>query len=180
MKKSKRLIIIALILFTIDLALIAYFIRNYYDYVSEGNPLMSVGRGYLIFVTNLLYFIVIVILVKYLDKYKTIVIETSGTIDYVKELYKSDHSKFIFVSIASSFVYATLVSRVVVIIDWIIFGIYTTRFFETRYALVRDLMPFGKYDFVIGLIFFIIFIILWYKTEYKKSKKLINDDQISI
>lgn len=180
MKRSKKIIIIAICLFAIDLALTAYFIRNYYNYVSEGNPLIGIAKGYLIFVPNLLYFVCIIALVKYLDKYQTIIIEACGTIDYIKKLYKSDNSRFIFVSIASSFVYATLVSRVVVIIDWLLFGIYTTRFFQTKYAIIRNLMPFDKYDFIIGLIAFIIFIILWYKVEYKKSKKLINDDKISI
>jgi uncharacterized protein with PQ loop repeat len=60
-----------------------------------------------------------------------------------------------------------------VITDWIIYGIYQRDYYSTGYAIMRDKMPFGRYDLIIALLSFWLFVVLWYKIEYRKSKKVL-------
>ncbi|HHX80243.1 MAG TPA: hypothetical protein GX692_04175 [Acholeplasmataceae bacterium] len=172
MKTSKNIIITTLILFLLDFILTLYFLNNS-SYVSEGNPLVYTDYGYIVLVINLVYMITIVFLSKIIEKYKTVILKSKGTLDYIKQLYKSNHISFIFVSLAFSFVNATLVSRLVVVVDWVIFGIYENTFYSTTYFKIRDFMPFGRYDILIGVLSFFIFIPIWYRLEFKKSITLV-------
>ena len=172
MKTSKNIIITTLILFLLDFILTLYFLNNS-SYVSEGNPLVYTDYGYIVLVINLVYMITIVFLSKIIEKYKTVILKSKGTLDYIKQLDKSNHISFIFVSLAFSFVNATLVSRLVVVVDWVIFGIYENTFYSTTYFKIRDFMPFGRYDILIGVLSFFIFIPIWYRLEFKKSITLV-------
>lgn len=172
MKTSKNIIITTLILFLLDFILTLYFLNNS-SYVSEGNPLVYTDYGYIVLVINLVYMLTIVFLSKIIEKYKTVILKSKGTLDYIKQLYKSNHISFIFVSLAFSFVNATLVSRLVVVVDWVIFGIYENTFYSTTYFKIRDFMPFGRYDILIGVLSFFIFIPIWYRLEFKKSITLV-------
>lgn len=175
MKRKRKIIISAIVLFVLDLFLTLFNLYNYHYLVTEGNPLVYMDNGYLILIVNAFYFLVIVVLAIYIDSYNTVHIDSVGTFDYVKKLFHSDHYKFLFVSISFAFVYATLVSRLIVVIDWIVFGIYTNSFFQTLYSRLRDMMPLGRFDIVLGIIAFIIFLPIWYKFEYNKTKQMIKN-----
>jgi len=108
-----------------------------------------------------------------IEKFQTIVIGANNSYDYFKKLWNSNRTDFITISFLSAFVFASFISRFSVIIDWIIYGIYQSNFYSTGYAIIREQMPFGRYDLVIGLLSLWLFVALWYKTEYKKSKKLL-------
>lgn len=171
MRTSYKTIIIALILFLLDFVLTLYYV-NSSAYAHEGNPLIYINNGYIILGINLVYLIVLFIFSKIVEKYKTVVLKAKNSFDYVRKLYKSDHYRFIFVSLAFAFVYASIVSRIIVVIDWIVFGIYDYDFPYTIYSKLRDLMPFGRYDIIFGILSFFILIPIWYRMEYKKSKTL--------
>ena len=174
MKRSKKIILITLSLLVLDLILTLYFINNYNHLVSEGNPLVLVDNGIWVIVVNLVYLVIIIFLVRALDKYETIYLKSNSVFDYIKKLYKSDHYKFILISVIFSFVYATIISRLIVVIDWLIFGIYKSNFFHTTYYLVRKQMPLYRYDILLGLCSFFVCIPLWYILEYRKVKEKIN------
>jgi len=175
MKTSNKIIITIFILFLLDFVLTLYYLNNSIT-AGEGNPLINVDNGYIILVINLIYFIIVIFLAKIIDKYKTVILESKGTFDYVKKIYKSDNYIFIFVCFAFSFVYASIISRLIVVIDWAIFGIYENIFYSTTYSRLRDLMPFGRYDIFFGVLSFFIFIPIWYRLEYKKSNKSITKE----
>jgi len=176
MKKSNKIIIIAFSLLVLDLSLTIYFLKNYYYLVDEGNPFILVGNGVLVLVINVIYLVLIIILSKVMDKYKTVYINSNNIFIYIKNLYKSDHYKFIYTSIIFSFIYATLISRLVVVIDWIVFGIYKGAFFTTSYFKIRDMLPLNRYDVIVGLLFFFALIPTWYLLEFKKVKNKYNDE----
>lgn len=179
MKTSKKIIITALILFTLDFLLTSYFI-NHSNYADEGNPLINNYYGYTIIVINLLYFIIVVVITKIIEKYKTVSLQSKGTFDYMKKLYQSDHYRFIFISLGFAFIYASLVSRSIVVVDWLVFGIYGNKSYSTIYFRIRNLMPFSRYDIIFGALSFFIFIIIWYRLEYKKSKKELSKNKLFI
>lgn len=170
MKKSKKIIITAFILFILDFLLTLYFLWNYDHLVDEGNPLIYIDNGIWVLILNACYFIIIIILAKVLDKYKTVYTDVVSLRSYIKYLFSSEHYKFIFISIIYAFVNASLVSRLIVVIDWLVFGIFKNDFFNTTYYYLRNLMPFGRFDITIGILAFFLFILLWYILEYKKVK----------
>lgn len=172
-RTSNKIIITTFILFLLDFVLTLYYLNNS-GYVGEGNPLINFANGYIILIINLVYFVIVIFLVKIVDKYKTVILESKGTFDYVKKLYKSDHFLFIFVCFAFSFVYSSIVSRSIVVIDWVIFGIFKNTFYDTTYSRLREIMPFGRYDIIFGVLSIFIFIPIWFKLEYKKSYKSIK------
>lgn len=169
MKKTFKIIITTFILFILDFVLTIYYLNNS-NHANEGNPLININDGYLVLAINLIYFLFIIFLAIIIGKYKNVKIMSKNTFDYIKKLYRSDHFVFIFISLAFSFVYASIVSRLIVILDWIIFGIYESGFYSTIYSQIRGLMPLGRYDVIFGFLSFMIFIPIWYKLEYKKSK----------
>lgn len=171
MKKSSKIIFSAFSLLILDILLTIYYINNYYNLVTEGNTLIYVDSGYWVLLINIIYLSIIIVLAKYLDKYRTIVLDARNSFDYLKKLYKSEHSNFIFASIAFALIYATLFSRTIVVIEWLLFGIYKGRFFSTKYYLLRRAMPFARFDIVFGILIFIILIPFWYKLEYRKVQK---------
>ena len=156
MSKIRFIIFLALVLFILDFLLTTYYLSFYSSLVGEGNPLIHIGRGYGVLITNFIYLLFIVILSIYISRYKTVYLEAKNVFEYAIKLYKSDHHKFIFVNIASSFIYASLISRVIVIIDWVMFGIYTNKFFNTYYFYLRNQMPFARFDVIVGFSAFII------------------------
>lgn len=172
--KKNKYALIALLLFTLDFGLTWFFIYNDSHHL-EGNPLFQIDGGYLALAINFLYLIVIFLIEKLiLNKYETIVIEASSGLDYYKKLYKTDRSNYIITSISFAFIFSTFASRISAIIDWVIFGIYRGNYPLTKYALIREKMPFHRYDVTIAFLSFFIFVILWYKIEYKKSKQVSN------
>ena len=170
MSKIRFIIFLALVLFILDFLLTTYYLSFYSSLVGEGNPLIHIGRGNGVLVANFIYLLFIVILSIYISRYKTVYLEAKNVFEYAIKLYKSDHHKFIFVNIASSFIYASLISRVIVIIDWVMFGIHTNEFFNTYYFYLRNQMPFARFDVIVGFSAFIILIPLWYIYEYRKVK----------
>jgi len=171
-KKRYQFLLIAVVLFLLDFGLTWYFI-NYTSNVQEGNPLFAIDGGYLSLFVNLMYAVAVFMIGYKIEKFQTIVIGANNSYDYFKKLWNSNRTDFITISFLSAFVFASFISRFSVIIDWIIYGIYQSNFYSTGYAIIREQMPFGRYDLVIGLLSLWLFVVLWYKTEYKKSKKLL-------
>ena len=167
---NNKYIIIAISFFVLDLGLTWYFL-NYSDYADEGNPLFDIDGGYLALVLNLLYLITIFMLERFVvRKYETIIIESNNAIDYTKKLMNSDKYNFMITSFVFAFIISTLASRLVAIIDWIIFGIYKANFYQTKYVMLRSKMPLQRFDLVVTVIVFIVSLMLWYKLEHKKQK----------
>lgn len=162
--------LIAVLLFIIDIGLTAYFLI-YTSYAEEGNPLFYIDAGYLSLVVNLIYLVIVFVIGHTIEKYESISIEASNSFDYFKKLYKTDRTNFIYVSSLTAFVYATFASRVIAILDWVMYGVYQRSFYSTQYAMLREKMPLGRYDLVAAPFLFLFFIILWYKFEFIKSKK---------
>ena len=171
-RKRYQYLLIVVILFLIDFGLTWYFL-NYSPYVEEGNPIFAIDGGYLSLFVNFVYAVVVFIIGYKMDQYQTIVIEANSSYDYFKKLWKSNRTDFIGISFLSAFVFASFSSRLTVITDWIIYGIYQRDYYSTGYAIMRDKMPFGRYDLIIALLSFWLFVVLWYKIEYRKSKKVL-------
>lgn len=170
--KTYRYIIFAIIFFLLDFGLTWYYL-NYSSDASEGNPLFSIDDGYLVLVINFIYLILIFIIEKFIiNKYETINIHSKNSFDYFKNLYKSDKNNFIVNSFVFALVISTLSSRLMAIIDWIVYGVYKSRFKQTKYAIIREKMLLQRFDPVVGLIMFVVTFILWYKLEYNKMIKV--------
>lgn len=171
--KKYKYILIAISLFVLDFDLTWYFL-NYSPHASKGNLLFDLDGGYLALILNAFYIIIIFILEKFfVNKYETQMFDSTNTFDYVKKLMSLDKSSFIFVSFSFAFIMSTLSSRLVAIIDWIVFGIYQGKFYQTKYAILRSKMPLGRFDLVVIILIFIVSLIIWYKLEYKKTKSII-------
>lgn len=171
-RKRYQYLLIVVILFLIYFSL-TWYLLNYSSYVAEGNPLFAIDGGYLSLFVNFIYAVVVFIIGYKMEKYQTIVIEANSCYDYFKKLLKSDRTDFIGISFLSAFVFASFSSRLTVIIDWIIYGIYQRDYYSTGYAILRDKMPFGRYDLIIALLSFWLFVVLWYKIEYRKFKEVL-------
>lgn len=177
MKKTLLIIGVAILLFAMDMILTIYYIQNYYHLVGEGNPLASTEYGYLILPVNAIYLILIIIAAIVMGRYKTIVLESKSVLDYIKNLYLSKHNNFIFVNGCFTLIVASFVSRATAIFDWFVFGFYKEEFFQSRYAIIRSLMPLGRYDVITGIITAVIAIPLWFYMEYIKSSLQLKRDQ---
>jgi len=173
LKKRYLLLLIAISLFLVDFGLTWYFL-NYTAYAEEGNPLFAIDGGYLSLIINLIYVVTVFIIGYKIEKYQTIIIEANSSFDYFKKLYKTNHYDFIIISVLTSFIYSSFVSRLVAIIEWIVYGIYQSDFYDTKYAIIKAKMPFGRYDILFIFIAFFIFIFIWFKSEYNKSNKLLK------
>jgi hypothetical protein len=173
MKKAYHFLLIALLLLIIDLFLTFYYSVNYYLIVGEGNPIATSEYGYLIIFINLAYLISIFFSARYYTNYKTEYIQSKNVVDYVKKLYHGHTSMFIFVNTCFAYIISTFISRTTVILDWIIFAIYKEDFINTSYSMIRNMLPFERYDVYTGFIAFLIAIPLWFKLEYNKTKKTI-------
>lgn len=88
----------------------------------------------------------------------------------------SDKNSFIATSFVYAFIISTLTSRLVAIIDWIIFGIYKSNFYHTKYAILRSKMPLKRFYPVVMILVFVISLMLWYKLEFKKQNKFKQDN----
>lgn len=174
MKKAYVMILIAVILFLVDFGLTFYFVNAYENLVYEGNLLTRSEYGYLSLIVNLIYLIIIILLSIAISKYQTVAIDSKNAFVYTIKLYKSDAFKFMFISLAYAYVIATFVSRFSAIVDWIVFGIYKSNFITTGYAIFRSILPFGRYDVIIGLIVFLIMLPLWFYLEYRKSQQILK------
>lgn len=177
MKKAYLIIAVAILLFAMDMILTIYYIKNYYHLVGEGNPLASTEYGYLILPVNALYFVFITIAAIVYGRYKTIVLESKNVLEYTKNIYLSQHSGFIFVNGCFTLIVASFVSRTTAIVDWLVFGFYKETFFQSEYAIIRSLMPLGRYDVIAGVITAIIAIPLWFYVEFKKSSYQLKKHQ---
>jgi len=171
-KKRYRLLIVATSLFIADFGLTWYFL-TYTPYVREGNSLFSIDGGYLSLVANLIYLIIAFLIGLKIERYDTVIVEARNSFDYFKKLFTMDRTDFIYISYLTAFIYATFASRLSVVMDWIIFGIYQETFFSTQYSIIRNEMPFGRVDIVVALLSFLLFSILWYSSEFRKSKKIL-------
>jgi len=172
MRKPKTIIWTALILFSLDFLLTVIFL-NTSDHANEGNPLVYVHDGFVVLGMNVAYFLSILVLAKWIQRYQSVAIKARGTFDYVKKLYLSDHSRFIYVCLAFSFIHATIVSRIIVIIDWIVVGFYPSTFHSTTYFMLRRQMPFERFDILAGFLAFFVFLVLWFHWEYKNQDERI-------
>lgn len=172
-----RFLFIAILLFMVDFGLTWYFL-NFTPYVEEGNPLFAIDGGYISLFVNLVYLVFVFIIGCKVEHYDTIVVKANNSYDYFKKLWKSEQLNFTYISFLTAFVFASFTSRLSVIVDWIIYGIYQRNFYSTGYALIRERMPFGRYDIVTALLSFLIFVSIWYKIEFRKSKSIskINTD----
>lgn len=169
------IIVCTFILLIIDLGLTTYYLYHYYGVVAEGNLLFyNSDYGYLVFVLNFFYLIKIYITSSIYTRYQTVVIESEGTFDYIKQIYKSEHSKFILVNFSFTFIISTFISRLTAIVDWVIFEFYKVRYFDTLYAKIRSVMPMERYDVITGINAGCIAIPLWFYLEYLKSKKILD------
>lgn len=176
-KKFNKTLLIVFLLFIADFLLTLYFL-NTSDIADEGNPLINIAQGYPIIVINIIYFIVVIIFIFVIRKYNTILIPSKNTFEYTKGLFKNeDSSKFIYVSAMFSFVYASIISRVITITDWIVFGFTKEQFYSSLYAQIREVMPFGRFDIIISIISIFIFLPLWYKLEFNKSNNLLQSEE---
>jgi hypothetical protein len=176
LKKRYQLLLIAIVLFLVDFGLTWYFL-NYSSYAEEGNPLFSIDGGYFSLVINLIYAGIVFIIGYSIEKYRTIIVEANSSFDYFKKLYKTNQSNFITISALSSFIYATFASRLAVIIDWIIYGIYQSDFYNTKYAIIKAKMPLGRYDIVVIFVSFFLFLFLWFRFEYIKSNGVLKSKE---
>lgn len=174
LKRKYKLLLIAISLFIVDFGLTWYFL-NYTAYANEGNPLFQIDSGYLSLIVNLVYVAVVYIIGCIIENYQTIIIEANSGFDYFKKLYTTDRTDFIIISFLTAFVFATFVSRATAILDWIIYGIYQSGFYETNYAMIRAKMPLGRYDIVVICVSLFLFVQFWFKSEYKKSKEVLKD-----
>lgn len=127
-----------------------------------------------VFGLNFLYLFAVYFAAKLYCKYETVVLDANNTFGYIKKIYKSDNTIFILVNASFTFITTTFISRLVAIIDWIIFGIYKGRYFKTNYAILRSMMPFERFDIVVGVLVALISVPLWFYIEHQKSKKSIQ------
>ncbi len=170
-KRRYKLLIIAISLFIVDFGLTFYFL-NYTSFAEEGNPLFQLDGGYISLIVNFIYIISVFIIGVIVENYQSINLEAHNTLDYINKLYKTDRTDFIVISLMTAFVYATFTSRLVAIMDWIVYGIYQTDFHITTYAIIRSAMPLGRYDISVALVSFVLYVLIWFKFEYRKSKKV--------
>jgi|GEM_PF-2245809 len=173
LKKRYQLLLIAILLFLFDFGLTWYYL-NYSSFAEEGNPLFIIDGGYLSLIINLIYVVVVFIIGYRIEKYQTITLKANNSFDYLIKLYKTDRTDFINISILTAFIFATFAARTTAIIDWIIYGIYQSGFYSTKYAMIRAEMPLGRYDVVVIFISLFLFVPLWFRLEYKKSKEILK------
>lgn len=175
--KRFKYISIALVLLVLDIGLTIYFL-NFSETAVEGNPLFQIDGGYLALVVNFMYILTVFLLeLLVLNKYETIVLEVNSFNSYVKKLIKNDNFSYILASFSFAYIISTITSRLMAIIDWIIFGIYGNDFYQLAYTNLRKKMPLGRYDVVVAVIVFVVSLVVWYRLEYLKSKKLIDKTQ---
>lgn len=172
MKKRRRYITIAILLFIIDLTLTLYYTSRYQHLIDEGNLLISIWQGYLVIPANLIYLMMVWFAATQVDSYETVVIKARHPYQYFASLFKSKSSQFILINACYTYIIASFVSRGVAIIDWVVFAVYKEKFFQTGYAVFRSSLPLGRYDLVVTWTAIILLIPLWFILEYQKSKKL--------
>jgi hypothetical protein len=171
MKIAVKITILAVILFILDLGLTAYFLNRYEHLVSEGNIFFEYGNGMWALVLNFFHLVAIFLTAYSYGKYKTLQISSTNGFDYAKKLYLHESVTFIYIIGCYAFIVASFVSRIAVIIDWILFGIYTFEFYNTTYSIIKSLMPMGRYDVVFAFVSVFVAIPLWFRLEYIKSKR---------
>ncbi|MCK9235352.1 MAG: hypothetical protein WC225_04905 [Acholeplasmataceae bacterium] len=172
---KNKFILIAIFLFALDFGVTWYLINFGPGGLDEGNPLFEIDGGYLALVVNFLYLSLVFGLEKLVfNKYQTVVLDASGSFEYTKKIFKSDKTDFVVVSIVFAFVLSTFLSRAMAIIDWVVYGFYKGEFHKTKYAILRSKMPFGRYDSLIAVISLIVFYVLWFHIEYRRSQKLLK------
>lgn len=174
---KNKFILTAILLFALDFGVTWYLINFGPGGLDEGNPLFEIDGGYLALVVNFLYLWLVFGLEKLVfNKYKTIVLDASNSIEYTKKIYKSDRTDFVVVSIVFAFVLSTFSSRMMAIIDWVVYGFYKGEFRNTKYAILRSKMPFGRYDSLVAILSLIVFYVLWFHLEYRRSQKALKTE----
>lgn len=182
-RKFWILIIIYLILMFAD-GLVTFI--NTPDLALEGNPLVSVwnlGWGGL-FVANLLVFVLVFTLAYYsLIRYKTIIAPVKNRREYLSQILYNRPDKFIwsfyklpkrwspfFAMLGYGLIYMSIFNRAIIVSEWLCHNIHIP-----VYDDIRAIVPFGRMDILISIIFLFYLMIYWFNKEYKKSKtELIN------
>jgi len=171
MKKVFIITGFAIILFGLDFFLTMYYLQNYSHLVGEGNPLALGEYGYISLILNVVYLLLIFMFSFYLQRYQTFVVKANNMKQYIKKIYTSHNTQFIFSISCFVFIVGSFSSRIMVITDWVVFGLYKTTFYETLYANIRMNLPFQRYDIIVGILVGLLAIPLWFFIEYRKSKK---------
>jgi hypothetical protein len=130
---------------------------------------------------NFLHLVAIFLTAYCYGKYRTQRIPSKNGFDYAKKLYLHESVTFIYIIGCYAFIVASYISRIAVIIDWILFGIYTVDFNNTTYSIMKSLMPMGRYDVVFAFVSVFVAVPLWFQQEYIKSKKsLISEAEVML
>ena len=175
MKKTGLFIFMTFLLFILDIGLTIFHMGFSYHLVSEGNPLIHYQNGFYLLWANLVYFMLIIGSVLYLKFYKTIIIEAKNAKEYTKKLYQSNYVSFILACACFSFMLGSFVSRGYAVFDWLMFTIFHQLFFDSLYFNIRDIMPFQRFDIVMGFLSLTVVMPLFFKLEFEASVKLIGD-----
>jgi hypothetical protein len=171
MRKAIKITLIGLLLLVLDLGLTAFFLNRYENLVSEGNIFFEYGNGLWALGLNGIHLIGIFACAYCYGTFKTIRTTSKNAFDYAKQLYLHENMKFILIIGCFTFIVASFVSRIAVIIDWLIFGIYTYDFYNTTYSMIKSAMPMERFDVIIAFITVFLSIPLWFRLEFRKSKK---------
>lgn len=140
-------------MFLLDLGL-TILVINTNRYADEGNSLIN--YGFSIIIVGLLYVALTILLSYSVFKYKTKVLDATSTLDYVKKIYSSDSSKFIFTWFGWVFIYTTIITRILIIIEWLGVLVFGSAFFHSCYYKYRLNMPLERMDIPFMFIVFII------------------------
>ena len=69
----------------------------------------------------------------------------------------------------------SFVSRGYAVFDWLMFTIFHQLFFDSLYFSIREIMPFQRFDIVMGFLSLTVVMPLFFKLEFEASVKLIGD-----
>ncbi len=175
MRSPFRMLSIAFVLLLMDLFLTIRYLGMYGHLVDEGNPLAYSAYAIWMIPINILYLISIVIAARCYRAYDTVETNATTVFGYVKALYQADSNRFILVASCYAYMLSTFVSRGSAILDWLVFAYYKETFFVTGYAMIRDSLPFGRYDILMGLITVFMAFPLWFWSQYRQSKSMCHE-----
>jgi len=148
---------------------------KYSDIVGEANQLLyNKQTAYIVLILNILYLIAVFFAARLNNKYQTPLYKANNVLEYTKKLYQSNNFIFILVNASFTFIVTTFVSRLVTILEWVLFGIFKENFFNSNYSKIKALLPFNSFGLVFSFITIFISIPLWFYLEHLKSQKMIN------
>lgn len=157
------------------------------DLKREGNPLVAVfGLGWeSLFLANILVFGLYIITTYYaFVRYKTVAIQAKNVFEYISGLLYGRTDKFIWflykfpknrkpygAILGFALAYTMIVGRTVVVLEWLCI---TLKVDMTSYNKIASFFPFGRVDVVLAMIVCISSILLWFKMQHEKSKKILQ------